>query len=393
MANLSPHFGPDEYASRLAKTRKAMDERGIDTMIVTDPANMNWISGYDGWSFYVPQCLIVRVDELPYWFGRHADMQGARVTTYLPDTHILFYEEQYIQSPHRHSFDRLAEIIIEKGWGTSVIGLEMESYYFTARAFRALEHHLPNARLKDSHDLINWQRAVKTPSEISYMREAARIVERIYGRIAEVLRPGVRQCDVVAEIYSTATRGTETAGGDYAAVVPLIGAGSDAGAPHLTWSDKLFRPNEPVFFELAGCYRHYHAPLSRTFYLGAPSRKIQEAADAVLEGIEAGLSQARAGNRCEDIAIALYQSIEARGYHKPGRTGYSIGLGYPPDWGEHTMSLRRGDGTVLVPGMAFHFMPGLWLNDWGMVITESIVITERGYECLANFPRTLLPVS
>ena len=78
------------------------------------------------------------------------------------------------------------------------------------------------------------------------------------------------------------------------------------------------------------------------------------------------------------------------GIVKDSRTGYSIGLSYPPDWGERTMSLRPGDRTELKPGMTFHFMTGLWLETMGLEITESILITETGVECLANVPRKLL---
>ena len=77
------------------------------------------------------------------------------------------------------------------------------------------------------------------------------------------------------------------------------------------------------------------------------------------------------------------------GIEKDSRCGYSIGLSYPPDWGERTISFRPGDETVLEPGMTFHFMPGLWFDDWGMEITESIAITETGVETLTNYPREL----
>jgi ectoine hydrolase len=69
---------------------------------------------------------------------------------------------------------------------------------------------------------------------------------------------------------------------------------------------------------------------------------------------------------------------------------YSIGLSYPPDWGERTMSLRPTDSTVLQESMTFHFMPGLWFDDWGFEITESVLVTANGGECLASVPRKLL---
>jgi len=114
-----------------------------------------------------------------------------------------------------------------------------------------------------------------------------------------------------------------------------------------------------------------------------------DAEQATLEGMEAGLAAARPGNTCEDIANGFFAVLAKYGILKDNRTGYGIGLSYPPDWGERTMSLRPGDKTVLQPGMTFHFMTGLWLEDMGLEITESILITETGVECLADVPRKL----
>lgn len=149
------------------------------------------------------------------------------------------------------------------------------------------------------------------------------------------------------------------------------------------------RSGEGTFFEIAGVYRRYHCPLSRTVFLGKPTQEFLDAESAVLEGLEAGLEAARAGNRCEDIANGFFAVLKKHGIVKENRTGYAIGLSYPPDWGERTMSLRPGDRTLLEPGMTFHFMTGLWMADWGFEITESIVIGETGPECLANVPRKL----
>ncbi len=171
--------------------------------------------------------------------------------------------------------------------------------------------------------------------------------------------------------------------------MPLIPSGSDAAAPHLTWDDKPFKTGEGTFFEIAGCYKRYHCPLSRTVFLGKPTQTFLDAEKAILEGMEAGLAKARAGNACEDIANAFFAVLKRYGIVKDNRTGYPIGLSYPPDWGERTMSLRPGDRTELRPGMTFHFMTGLWMEDWGFEITESIAITDGAPELLANVPRQL----
>jgi ectoine hydrolase len=106
--------------------------------------------------------------------------------------------------------------------------------------------------------------------------------------------------------------------------------------------------------------------------------------------MHAGLENAKPGKRCEEVAIAFFDTLETHGFKKDNRTGYSIGLSYPPDWGERTISLRRGDKTIIEKNMTFHFMPALWLDDGGLEITESIVITENGYESLATVPQKLL---
>ncbi|MFC7397478.1 ectoine hydrolase DoeA [Chelatococcus sp. GCM10030263] len=383
------NFTRAEYGERLAKTRAAMEKRGIDLLVVSDPSNMAWLTGYDGWSFYVHQCVLVPPDGEPIWYGRAQDVNGAKRTAYLAHDNIVGYPDIYVQSTERHPMDLLSRIIEERGWGRSVIGTEMDNYWFSAAAFASLHSHLPHARFVDATALVNWQRAVKSDQELDYMRRAARIVEAIHRRIVEKVEPGMRKCDLVAEIYDAGIRGVDGFGGDYPAIVPLLPSGADASAPHLTWDDKPMRSGEGTFFEVAGCYNRYHCPLSRTVFLGKPTQAFLDAEKAVLEGMEAGLEAARPGNTCEDIANAFFAVLKRYGIVKDNRTGYPIGLSYPPDWGERTMSLRPGDRTVLEPGMTFHFMTGLWLEDMGLEITESIAITDSGVECFADVPRQL----
>ena len=382
-------FTREEYAERLAKTRRAMEAKNVDLLIVSDPSNMAWLTGYDGWSFYVHQAVLVPPDGEPVWYGRGQDANGAKRTTYLRHDNIIGYADHYVQSTERHPMDFLSEMIAQKGWDRLVIGVEMDNYWFSAAAFASLQKHLPNARFVDATALVNWQRAMKSPTEIDYMHKAARIVEAMHRRIVEKVEIGMRKCDLVAEIYDAGTRGVEGIGGDYPAIVPLLPSGADASAPHLTWDDKPMKRGEGTFFEIAGCYNRYHCPLSRTVFLGKPTQAFLDAEKATLEGMDAGLAAARPGNSCEDIANAFFAVLKKYGIVKDNRTGYSIGLSYPPDWGERTMSLRPGDRTELKPGMTFHFMTGLWLETMGLEITESILITETGVECLANVPRKL----
>ncbi len=383
------NFTLQEYASRLHKTRQAMADREIDTLIVVDPSNLAWLSGYDGWSFYTHQCLIVPQHGNPLWWGRGIDAPGAIRTTWLDTEDILSYPDHFVQSDSCHPMDHLATTLIEMGLATGRIGVEMENYYFSAAAYQSLLKHLPDAALIDATALVNWQRLIKSEQEIEYMRGAARIVEAMHEHIYQIIEPGMKKSDLAAEIFATGIRGVDEYWGDYPAIVPLLPTGIDATAAHLTWDDSLLRAGDITFFEIAGCHKRYHCPLSRTISLGDPPEKYRKAEEAVLDGMQSALGYAKPGKLVEDVAIAFFDTLEKHGFQKDNRTGYAIGLSYPPDWGERTISLRRGDKTEWQAGMTFHFMPALWLDDGGLEITESIVITDSGYQRLANVEQCL----
>jgi len=382
-------FSRAEYARRLAKVRRAMDEGGWDVLVVTDPSNMAWLTGYDGWSFYTHQAVVITHDHEPLWWGRSQDANGARRTVYMAHDRIVGYPDDYVQSTELHPHQHLARLMSDLGL-TGRIGVELDNYYYSAAAHHHLSQGLPTASLGDATGLVNWQRAVKSDQELIYMRAAGKIVEAIHRRIVEMAEPGARKNDIVAEIYRVGITGFEEYGGDYPAIAPLLPTGPDASAPHLTWDERPLTNGAGTFFEVAGCVRRYHVPLSRTIYLGNPPQEMRNAEKALLDGLEAGLEAARAGNRACDVAGALYGALDRAGIEREGRCGYPIGLSYPPDWGERTISFRKTDETILEPGMTFHFMPGLWMADWGLEITESILITESGpAETLSDFPRKL----
>lgn len=383
------NFTPDEYAARIAKTRRAMRAAGIDLLIATDPSNMNWLTGYDGWSFYVHQCVVLPLDGAPFWFGRKMDAAGALLTVWLPDTDVVAYPETYVQTADRHPMQYLAEMLATRKLARGTVGVEMDNYYYSALADSTLRAGLPNCKFKDATGLVNWQRAVKSPKELEYMRVAGRIAGAVHARILDVAAPGIRKNEIAAEIFHAGVRGVDGHGGDYSAFMPIIASGADASAPHLTWDESPMKSGEGTFFELGGCYKRYHCPISRTLFLGTPSQAFLDAEKATLEGMEAGLAQAKPGNTCEDIANAYFRVLARHGIEKDSRAGYAIGVSYPPDWGERTMSIRPGDKSVLEPGMTFHFMTGLWLRDMGFEMTESIVITPAGYALLADVPRRL----
>ena len=188
------HFSNEEYATRIAKTRRAMQAAEIELLIVSDPSNMAWLTGYDGWSFYVHQCVVLTHEGEPVWFGRSQDANGAKRTSFLNHDNIVGYPDHYVQSVERHPMDYLCDKLRERRWDKLRIGVEMDNYWFSAKAFASLQTQLKKAHFFDATALVNWQRAIKSATELEYMRTAGKFVERMHQRIVDNIEPGIRKC-------------------------------------------------------------------------------------------------------------------------------------------------------------------------------------------------------
>ncbi len=383
-------FTKEEYKERLKKVQKSMQEKGIELLISQDTNNMNYLTGYDAWSFYYAQCVIVHVNaEEPLCFVRAQDAGGAYIKTYLKDENIIVYDEKYIHVWPIHPYDRLIEIIKERKWDNLSIGVEMDSHYFTAYSYEKLKNGLPNARVKDCERLVNWVRLVKSDEEINYMKIASQITQLGMKTAFEAINPGVRQCDAVAKIYSTLISGTKEHGGDYSSIVPLIPTGKGTSASHLSWTDDKFVEGEASIIEISGVYKKYHCPMARTVLLGKPDQKKIDTMKRTREALQAGIDVTKPGNTADDVAQAFWKVLDKYGIEKKSRTGYSIGIGYPPDWGEHTLNIQKGDKTVLQKNVCFHMIAVMQFGEWGVESSESIRVSENGAENFYKFPGDL----
>ncbi|ESZ55294.1 MULTISPECIES: M24 family metallopeptidase [unclassified Mesorhizobium] len=384
-------FARDEYQRRLQKIRAEMAARGLELLVVNDVANQHYITGYDGWSFYTPQVVLVPIEDEaePVWIGRAMDAAGGLLTAWMKPENAVGFPEDHVQRADRHPMDWMAAWIVAKGWGARHIGIELEAYYFSPKAHARLVAGLPNAKWHDADLLVNWIRAVKSAPEIAYLRKASTLAEAAVARAFEVIAPGVRECDAIAAIQAAQIAGSPDFAGDITALPPTILGGENASAPHIMWSDRRFGKDETIALELAGVCRRYAAGLARTMQLGKTPARVADTAKAVIEGMDAVLDAVRPGTTAEAVEAAWRKVIQRYGLKKESRIGYSIGVAYPPDWGEHTISLRPGDKTALQPGNVLHSILGMWMDGWGIEISETILVTETGHETLTKFPRDI----
>ena len=383
-------FEKKEYKERLAKIKNAMQKKGIDLLISQDPANMNCLTGYDAWSFYYAQCVLVHINEdEPICFLRAQDVGGAYIKTYLQHKNIIKYHEKYIHTWPLHPYQYLVEIIKQKRWEKLNIGLEMDSHYFTALCYETIKTGLPNAKIKDAERLVNWVRVVKSNAEIKLMQSAARITESAMKTAFKSISPGVRQCDAVADIQKTLFNGTQEFGGDYTSIATLLPTGKGTSASHLTATEDKFVSGEATIIEIAGVYKRYHCPMARTVLLGKKDQKKIDTMKATNEALDAGIEAVKPGNTVDDVAQKFWRVLNKYGIKKDSRTGYSIGIGYPPDWGEQTLNIQKGDTTVLQRNVTFHMIAVMQFGDWGVETSESIRVTEKGSELFCKLSREL----
>ena len=379
-------FERSEYLERLGKTKQRMAAAGIDVLLVSNEHNMNYLSGYDGYSSYVPQFLMVAgdVDE-PLWVGREMDVGCALNSVFIDHAGIVGYPERYIGDPDLHPMGFMADLLRERGWANRRLGVELDTEPFSPYAYSQLQRHLPNAQFVDAGPLVNWVRGVKSPQELIYMRQAGVISDLAMQTAIDSIAVGVRQCDAAAAVTAALIRGTDEFGGDVPSK-PTMATGPRSSGPHLTWTEERYKPGEATNIELGGCRHRYHCGLSRTVVVGQPDAKLTELAPIVTEGMGVALDAARPGATCEEVEAAFRRFTMERGALKPSRIGYAIGNG----WTEGTASLKPGDKTVLEPNMTFHMMLGFWYTDWGYVCSEVFRVADSGApETFSSLPRQL----
>jgi len=384
---MPPPFAAAEYEARQQRARNALVDNGLDAMVIGDPANINWLTGFDAWSFYTPQILIIGVEMEPVWIGRLMDAGAAPLTTYLKPAQVVPFPEDLVQRDGVHPAQFMAEWMAGAGLDGKTIGYESDVYYFSPALLNYLKAGLSNSRWSDANLLVNWLRAIKSPAELEVMREAAVIAGVAMQTACDGIRPGIRQCDLMADIVAAQIRGTPAFGGDMPALHPLVLAGKAATTAHPMWTDAPFEDDQTVAFELGACRKRYNVGLARTVHLGKPPGKLIETAKAVEEGLEAVIDTLKAGVTGGAAHAAWQGVLDRYGLEKKSRIGYSIGVGYSPDWGEHTISIRPGEMTQIPENAVVHVILGMWMSDWGMETSETIHVRASDAVCLTKFPR------
>jgi Xaa-Pro aminopeptidase len=388
ISKASQVFPRAEYLRRIAAVKAEMARREVNALVVNNIRNITYLTGYTAKSAYVPQGLIITSNrEEPTFILRQCDWPAGLHQAWMDRANILSYPESLIGIPGKDGYDAVIDFLHELGDSNRGIGLEMND--LTAAQAEKFRARLPNARIVDCAKLVHWIRGIKSDLEIELMREAAAIADAAVMRAAEVIRPGVREADVAAEIYATLARGANGKPGTDIANLYLC-ASPRTGTCHIRWTEDVISQGSQINLELAGVRHGYVSAIMRTYSVGTPSDRLRRIHEAEVAGMEAALGKVRPGVTCSDVASAFYRTLEQHGFKKDSRCGYAIGI----EWLEPTASLQVGDTTELKPNMTFHLMLGNWLDeDFGYVISDTFRVTKSGAETLTRAPRKIFEIT
>lgn len=374
-------FSREEYAGRLDRVRRRMDAAGVEVLLTTVPENIVYVTGYSTLGYFTYQMLILSLAQDPILLTRAINVEKAQVDSCL--RHIEGYRDT--DDPDAATYGVLERYRL---LGKRLANQD-DAWFFSVGRYKRLLARLGVDDLPDGSRLIEHVRRVKSPREIDYIRQAGRYCEAALRAAVGAVRPGASENDVAAAAYEAMYR----AGSEFLGHEAQYVAGPAAGLGFECARRRPIRSDDVVYMEAGGTHQRYNCMLSRTVMVGRPDPKWTAMAEASRDALNAAREAIRPGTTSHDVDRAARGVMERAGFgpHFTHRTGYSIGIGLPPDWGEgRIMSINENDPTVLEPGMCFHLIPDLKIvHQGGVVFSESVVVTPGGHAPLTDFPQEI----
>lgn len=377
------HFDAAEYATRQSAATRAVQEAGLDALLMFAPESHFWISGYDTFGFAMFQCLVLTADGDLHLLTRLPDMRQAQLTSTLPDDHIHIWPEHQGAAPAENLRSLLADLGVAQGR----IGFESQTAGLTDANGQLLRAAL--ADLIDASALIRDLRRVKSAAEISMHRRAASLSDDALDAAIQTTGAGAFEGDILAAMQGAVFKG----GGDYAGNEFILGSGPGAllcryysGRRHLDAQDQLT-------LEWSGAYARYHAAMMRTLVIGTPDprqRAMQDAAEEALAACEAAIQP---GNPMGDVYDAHARVFDAHGFAQSRlqACGYGMGAVYTPIWVDFPM-FYEGNPLVMQENQVFFLHMVLMDSDAGlaMCLGHSVLVTATGAERLSRHGTELI---
>ncbi|MFP4137269.1 MAG: M24 family metallopeptidase [Halomonas sp.] len=360
-------FPAEEFADRLARVRAGMATAGLDALLLTDPADIFYLTGYHTFEVSVHTALVVdarrRVLQVP------SIETGPAVVTAVVDE-ILGYRWEGV--------DEVVAPLAETLAGHRAIGLDLYGAGLRHGVIRELQARLGAERFRDDGGaLVDAIRLVKSSAELDCLAESARITAAGLAAAEAVIAPGVTDNDVAAE----GSRALLAAGSEFMSLQPIVTSGRRISVIHVNHKRRVIERDDPVFLEFGAAYQRYTAPMMRTAVAGRASPEMHRVRDLCRAIFEALLAAMRPGNSFDAAARAAEAVLapHAERLFFSGVFGYAVGAQFPPSWVEGTGYIARGQQREFVENMVFHLPLCLRLpGEWGVGLSDTVRVTADG---------------
>jgi len=384
---MSIHFTTEELAARRKAAADELADRGLDGLLVFRQESMYYLTGYDTFGYVFFQCLYMGADgETLTLLTRTPDVRQAEHTSVIEDIRV-WYDAEGVD-PARD----LKEILEEHGCGGKRLGIETDAYGLTGYNLKRVEAALGGfCELVEASDLVTGLRMVKSPAEIEYVREAARLADLGLDRAVEVAAPGVFEGEVLAALQGAIFEG----GGDFPANEVIIGSGPRALLFRYAAGMRRMDPVDQLSREWAGSYRHYHAAMMRTLAVGEASEYQRHLFAVVREALEEMTKALAPGRPVGEVDEAHRRVLDGAGLreHRYAACGYSLGTTFSPNWMDRPM-LYSGNPVPAEPGMVFFLHCIVTDSERGVAMSlgRTCLVTDGGREVLSARPLEFIVV-
>jgi Xaa-Pro dipeptidase len=370
-------FSQAEFAGRRDRVVELFKQRAIDVAVISSPANFYWLTGLSANITTHVFCLVLRADGRGLWIGRRMEMSNVdALSSWCWANEAIPIDDS--EDAHLKLGDALQRIAGSAGR----VGIEFAAPQVSAAGMAKLKAAAPQIRFEDTSGLVESLRAIKSPAELAYLREAGAIAGAAMTAALRGLRDGASDSDLAASLLGEAIR----RGSEPMAEGPYVSAGPRSFRAHSSWGSRAIRRDEVINTELAVARARYHTPVFRISVLGKASDELRRLHDASRAGLLAGLEGIGPGLTSAEADAIVREPIVRAGFGDcfTVRAAYGIGIGAAPGWGENSVvNIRPGDRRVLEPGMCFHIVPALYQAAVGAVCCSMpIHITSRGVERL-----------
>jgi Xaa-Pro dipeptidase len=375
-------FSLEEYAERLAAVRRGMQSAGVDTLLVHTFSNIFYLIGHQTTGLANYHCLVIPTAGQPFLVVRRLECLLAETTSWLDD--FVVWDDH--ENPAVVTVRELQRRAMDRG----VVGVDKGSISVSAQLVDQIVSGLRNATIKDAGGIVESLRRIKSPTEISYIKEAGRLTSLGILAGVEAVRPGTTENEVAAASVTAMYNG----GSEFMSREPTVTSGPRSGIAHTSFKRRRIESGDAVLLEMSACYNRYSAPLMRVVSVGAPSAALKSYADVCVASLEAAIAAAKPGATAGDVEKAVADAYRAAGLSAGKRAGYSVGIGFPVSWMEaDIIALKRDDPTVLEPGMVFHIVPAIREpRKFAVGCSETVLITPSGNEILTSADRKMFEV-